>query len=158
MTRQSPHHDRPHSGRGGTSVRRRRSFTLIELLITVSIIAIMASMVLFAVYSAQEQAKVMKTRALIAKLNNIVRARYDSYRTRRAPIAFTRAETRDPRLMAKMRLDILRTSRMLEITLPMASWSAASRWCSSRSISSAESPCSWSALWSACQMGAAVIG
>jgi hypothetical protein len=34
---------------------------------------------------------------------------------------------------------------MLVITLPIASWSAASRWCSSRSISSAESPCASSA-------------
>lgn len=65
---------------------RRSSYTLIELLITVSIIAIMASMVLFAMYAAQEQARVQKTRALIGRLNNIIRDRYESYRTRRLPM------------------------------------------------------------------------
>jgi type II secretory pathway pseudopilin PulG len=64
---------------------RRRSYTLVELLITVSIIGIMASMVLFALFSAQEQARAQKTRALVAKLNNVIRARYESYRTRRLP-------------------------------------------------------------------------
>ena len=36
--------------------------------------------------------------------------------------------------------------RMLVITLPIASWSAASRWCSRRSISSSESSCARSAV------------
>src|SRR5689334_11125382 len=55
------------SGALPRSARRRlpRGFTLIELLITVSIIAIMASMILFALYGAGEAAKTAKTRALI---------------------------------------------------------------------------------------------
>jgi prepilin-type N-terminal cleavage/methylation domain-containing protein len=63
--------------------RSRRAFTLVELLITVSIIAIMASMVLFAVYSAQEMAKTQKTKALIAKLDAIIKAKYETYKTAR---------------------------------------------------------------------------
>lgn len=66
----------------------RRGFTLVELLITISIIGIMASMVLFAMFSAQEAAREQKTRALITKLNNIVIQRYESYRTRRVPFVF----------------------------------------------------------------------
>jgi hypothetical protein len=56
-------------------------------LITVSIIAIMASMVLFAVYSAQEMAKSHKTKALITKLHAIIKAKYETYKTRRVPLA-----------------------------------------------------------------------
>jgi prepilin-type N-terminal cleavage/methylation domain-containing protein len=64
-----------------------RAFTLIELLITMSIIAIMASMVLVGLYSAQEAGKTAKTKALIARLDSIIKTRYESYRTRRVPVA-----------------------------------------------------------------------
>lgn len=60
--------------------------TLIELMITMSIIAIMSSMVLYTVYNAQETAKADKTKALIAKLDSIIKAKWDSYKTRRVPL------------------------------------------------------------------------
>lgn len=63
----------------------RSAFTLVELLITVSIIAIMATMVLFAAYSAQEMARAQRTKALIARLDAIIKAKYESYRYRRVP-------------------------------------------------------------------------
>ena len=65
---------------------RRAGFTLVELLITVSVIAIMASMILFALFAAQETARVQKTKAFIAKLDAIIKAKYESYKTRRVPI------------------------------------------------------------------------
>src|SRR5262245_384343 len=64
----------------------RSAFTLVELLITVAIIAIMASTLLFALVRAGEAAKAQKTRSLIAKLNNIIMAKYESYKTRRVPL------------------------------------------------------------------------
>ena len=64
----------------------RRAFTLIELLITISIIALMAGMVLVATFAASEQAKAHKTRALIAKLDAVVKAKWEAYRTRRIPV------------------------------------------------------------------------
>ncbi len=118
-------------------------FTLIELLITISIIAIMASMILFAFYSAQQISKEQKTKALIAKLDAIIKAKYDSFRTRRVPIVF-QADTFDdtsgdgiwqsgenlffdwknigtwdpaptPAEAAKMRLDVLRDMMRMEL-------------------------------------------
>lgn len=92
---------------------QRASYTLIELLITVSIIAIMASMVLFALYAAQEQARVQKTRALVTKLGNVVRSHYESYRTRRVPVTFDPNDP--PQLRAKIRLDVLRDMMRMEM-------------------------------------------
>lgn len=66
--------------------RRRPGFTLIELLITISIVGIMAGMVLFVSYSAMEEAKAQKTRALVVKLDAIVKARWEAFKTRRVPI------------------------------------------------------------------------
>ena len=77
MNPQSKLNDRP---------RKRTAFTLVELLITISIIALMASMILFAFYAAQDAAKEAKTKSLIAKLDAVIKARWDSYKTRRVPI------------------------------------------------------------------------
>ena len=80
---QSKSNDRPRKRTGFTP---RRGFTLVELLITISIIALMASMILFAFYAAQDAGKEAKTKALIAKLDAIIKAKWDSYKTRRVPV------------------------------------------------------------------------
>ena len=67
-------------------LRRDDGFTLIELLITVAIIGILAGMILFAMYRAQETAKAQKTRALVAKLDAIIKRKWESYKTRRVPL------------------------------------------------------------------------
>lgn len=99
----------------GAEVEKRNGFTLVELLITVAIIGIMASMIVFAMFSAQEAAREQKTRMLITKLNNIVMQRWESYRTRRVPIQFTNAEAKNAPLAAKMRIDCLRDLMRMEM-------------------------------------------
>ena len=65
---------------------KRRTFTLVELLITMAIIAIMATITLFALYSPRDN-KAAKTRALIAKLDRIIQQRYEGFVNRRVLIS-----------------------------------------------------------------------
>lgn len=94
---------------------RRNGFTLVELLITISIIGIMSSMVLFAMFSAQETARAQKTRMMITKLNSIIMQRWDGYRTKRVPLTFTNTELNNAPLMAMNRIDCLRDLMRMEI-------------------------------------------
>lgn len=64
-------------------IRVRRGFTLVELLITISIISILVSMSMGAVFMAQESARHERTQALISKLHNVIIDRWETYRTRR---------------------------------------------------------------------------
>lgn len=121
----------------------RSAFTLVELLITISVIALLASTLLFALYSAQETARTQKTKSLIAKLDSIIKAKHESYKTRRVPISlgadtFTDRNSNgvrdfgeplindwngdgswnasvDPQLAAKIRLDCLRDQMRMEL-------------------------------------------
>ncbi len=66
---------------------QRPAFTLVELLIAVSVIALIATMVLFAHYTAQEMARAQKTKSLIGRLDSMIKARFEAYKTRRVPIS-----------------------------------------------------------------------
>ncbi|HVU86628.1 MAG TPA: prepilin-type N-terminal cleavage/methylation domain-containing protein [Pirellulales bacterium] len=85
------------SQRGGHGVTSRardiasrdignRGFTLVELMVTIVIIAILAGIVLVAARAAQQAANRANTQALIAKLHGQLMIRYESFRTRRLPI------------------------------------------------------------------------
>ena len=74
------------TGRHLPSAVCRKGFTLIEMLITITILGILAAAVMGALQSARETAKAAKTKATITKLHYIIMARYDSYRTRRVPV------------------------------------------------------------------------
>lgn len=67
-------------------MEKRRAFTLVELLISITIIAIMAVMGTVAMMGAMESAKAKKTQALIAKLDAIIQNRWEQYQTRRIPL------------------------------------------------------------------------
>jgi prepilin-type N-terminal cleavage/methylation domain-containing protein len=71
---------RAHSGRA------RRCFTLVELLVVITIIAIIAGMLVMALAGAAESSRANRTTAQIAKLDQIIMDRWNSYRTRPLPI------------------------------------------------------------------------
>lgn len=64
----------------------RRGFTMVELLVTVTIIGMMASLLVTAMLQAQELARAARTKSLIARLNAEMLGRFETYRTRRLPI------------------------------------------------------------------------
>ncbi len=68
--------------RRGAVMLHRASFTLVELMIVTAIITILASSVLFAMYGVVEQAKVARTKAQVAKLHELIMAKWQSYHTR----------------------------------------------------------------------------
>jgi prepilin-type N-terminal cleavage/methylation domain-containing protein len=81
-------------GQQSTVSRRavRSAFTLVELLVAMTVMGVLASMVLFALASATESAKVAKTQSTINKLNAIIMAKYESYRTRRVPVDVSKVQ------------------------------------------------------------------
>lgn len=67
------------------SRRSRTGFTLIELMVAITIIGILAGLVLGGMYRAQAQAKIANTKTLISKLDYRIKSAMDSYRSRRLP-------------------------------------------------------------------------
>lgn len=93
--------------------RQRRAVTLIELLITITIIAILSAAFLGASRSAMEHANAARTKTTIAKINGLLMERWASYATRRVPI--DTSGLGGGQALAWARLDATRTLMMLEM-------------------------------------------
>jgi prepilin-type N-terminal cleavage/methylation domain-containing protein len=101
----------------------RGGFTLVEMLVTITIVAILAAVVYGAMAAAENTAKIAKTRATIAKLHRLIMARYESYKTRRIPIdMFMQIGTTThistpltPLEMATVRLEAIREIMRIEL-------------------------------------------
>ena len=91
---------------------RRRGFTLVELLVVITIIGLLASTALAALQKTREVARADATKATIAKLNDLVMRKYESYTTRRVPmnlsgmVPSTAAQTRLSALRDLMRMEM----------------------------------------------------
>ncbi len=64
----------------------RAAFTLVEMTIVVMVIAILAALALPVFVTAQTQARAHRTRAIVAKIDQIIGEKYDSYRTRQVAV------------------------------------------------------------------------
>ncbi len=95
-----------------------RGFTLIEMLVTISIIAILSGLMFGALQMARASAREDATKATIAKLNNIIMARYMNYRTRRVPLNISTDPSGNrltPAQIARDRLYALRDLMRMEM-------------------------------------------
>jgi type II secretory pathway pseudopilin PulG len=70
---------RPHSA-------RRWAFTLTELLFVILILAILGGLAASGLAAAFHQARIERTRAIVARLDQLIMEKYNSYRTRPVPI------------------------------------------------------------------------
>ncbi|HMP05781.1 MAG TPA: prepilin-type N-terminal cleavage/methylation domain-containing protein, partial [Lacipirellulaceae bacterium] len=101
---------------------RRRGLTLIELLITMTIIAIISAAVLGTVSAAMEAGRQARTRSTITKIHSLLMEQWESYATRRVDvhpdwIAYANNLPRNARgqMIADMRLLALRELMKLEM-------------------------------------------
>ncbi len=62
---------------------RRPAFTLVELMVTITIIAIVSSMVLYGMSGVQTTAKNQRTKSQIARIHELIAEKWESYETRR---------------------------------------------------------------------------
>jgi len=93
--------------------RRRRGFTLVEMLVVVTIISMLAGITLRVLKAARNTAAEMRTKATIAKLDHLIMAKYQSYMTRRVPIDTSGLP---PNTAAELRLKAVR--RLMQFELP----------------------------------------
>lgn len=66
-----------------TKTSRVHGFTLVELLVAISIISILAALVLGVAAAAGQTARVAKSKSMVGRLHSLLMERYDVYRTRR---------------------------------------------------------------------------
>jgi len=91
----------------------RRGFTLTELLVAITIIAILVSIGIWTMGSAAESGREARTRATIMKLHSFVLEQYGSYTTRRLPLILP--PNTSPRDAALLRLYAMRDLIRMEM-------------------------------------------
>ena len=84
----------------------RRGVTLVELLFVMAIIGILVAMSMGAYSATVAQAKVHRTQAIVAKLDQLVSAKWEEYRTRAVPLKVPMGT--NPDVAARARLYALR--------------------------------------------------
>ncbi len=100
----------------------RHAVTLIELLIVIGLIGMMAGMAAHVYRGAQDDAKVARTRSIIAKLSDVVLSQWEEYRYRAVDVRMDSfpgptdaSQLRMSRIQAHMRMLVLRDTMRMEM-------------------------------------------
>lgn len=104
---------RKFQGRSAPSARSARGFTLAELLIVIAIIGLLSSMALVTLYGVQQDTRERSTRATVTRINEIVMARFESYRTRPVPVRIP--PRTPPQTAGELRLLAIRQLMRMEL-------------------------------------------
>ncbi|MCA9174744.1 MAG: prepilin-type N-terminal cleavage/methylation domain-containing protein [Planctomycetales bacterium] len=107
--------NRGSSARATRNGRRRRAFTLVEMLVVIAMLVTLASMSLFALWGANESAKADRTRAIIEKVDLLVMQHWNRYSTRRIAVGPILGPSPNPRLRAMARLAAVRELQRMEL-------------------------------------------
>ncbi|HEY6563566.1 MAG TPA: type II secretion system protein, partial [Pirellulaceae bacterium] len=91
------------------------AFTLVELLVSVTIVVILASMTLFAMSGAQRMAKIQRAKAQVSRIHELLAEKFESFEGRRVPLVGPQPAV-NPAQIAVKRLANHR--RMLRYDLP----------------------------------------
>lgn len=89
-----------------------RGFTLVELMVTLVIIAILSSLSLAGLNGARHRSKFTKTQSTLRKIDDAISAQFESYVRRRLPLAST---TANANARAMERLRAVRALQVLEM-------------------------------------------
>ncbi|QDS87575.1 hypothetical protein EC9_17540 [Rosistilla ulvae] len=71
----------------------RQGFTLVELLVAMALVSILAVMVTVALNSAQQDARLARTRSLVQRIDEILQYKMEEYKTRKLPVQLPQSST-----------------------------------------------------------------
>ncbi len=90
----------------------RRGFTLVELLVSISIISLLASMILVALAGVQETSRADRTRSQIGRIDALITEKWESYRNRRVPVP---PQATDVNAISQLRVNAIREIMRMEL-------------------------------------------
>ena len=97
---------------------KSQAFTLVELLVSITVVVVLASIVLYGMSGMQNMAKTQRTKSQIAKIHELIMERWESYETRRPgptlPGPFGPSNYQ-PESLSHLRVDALRELMRLEL-------------------------------------------
>ncbi len=102
-----------------SKTNQRAGFTLTELLISLGIASLIASMLIVALGDAREKSMVARTRAQINYINSVLMTRWESYRTRPLPVQIDLSNVpsamTDAEYISRIRLNGMRDLMRIEL-------------------------------------------
>ncbi|MHB8973620.1 MAG: type II secretion system protein [Pirellulaceae bacterium] len=93
--------------------RENLAFTLVELLVVITIISMLASVAVFTMFGVREDVREKSTQATVSQIGEIIATQFEEYRVRPLPIQIPAGAS--PELAAKLRLYAVRQLMRMEL-------------------------------------------